>query len=97
MAALPGGAHPAAEPMQVDQPHLAAEAKVRAALFISAARKVAPERSSVFFWEFGRRRRSIAWQGGDAVPGVWSWTLRACYTSVSSPDYAGLLPLACRL
>jgi hypothetical protein len=54
MAALPGGAHPAAEPMQVDQPHLAAEAKVRAALFISAARKVAPERSSVFFggiWE----------------------------------------------
>jgi hypothetical protein len=52
MAALPGGAHPAAEPMQVDQPHPAAaagaapaEAKVRAALFVSAVRKVAPERS----------------------------------------------------
>jgi hypothetical protein len=55
MAALPGGTHPAgaaAEPMQVDhQPHPAAagaapaDAKVRAASLLSAAREVVPERS----------------------------------------------------
>jgi hypothetical protein len=71
MAALPGGAHPAgaaAEPMQVDQPHPAAagaapaDAKVRAASLLFAAREVVRERPDP----------SVS----PPPPGVW-WSLRS--------------------
>jgi hypothetical protein len=72
MAALPGGAHPAAaaaEPMQVDQPHPAAagaapaDAKVRAASLLFAAREVARERPDP----------SVS---SPSPSGVW-WSLRS--------------------